>query len=334
MRHIKYILWALLPLSLHAQVLRLEPGVQVVAQGAPVLVLNNISLMHNGSFVPDSSTVLFTGDQASSIEGAQPVFFHNLSIGRVVQVYNSISVAGQISMDGGNLQLNTYTLDLGSTGSIMGERNGSSIQGKVTATAFLSAPQEVNPGNIGVAFTSPSNLGTTTITRGNVSLADGSIQRYFDISPENNTHLQASLRFYYLAEDLGGIAKKELNLFQQDGWVCLGRDAADDTAQWVMKNNIDRLQRFTLAKGPVEGSLVQIYPNPAHDVFSIRLYSPTDQAGTVCLYDGGGRLVGLKEIHCQVGSNTIQWRVTGLAAGMYYVVFKNLRLQSRAVLKE
>src|SRR5580704_4868051 len=121
MKHIKYILWAVLPLSLHAQVLRLEPGVQVVAQGAPILVLNDISFLHNGSFIPDSGTVLFIGDRDGSIEGSQPVFFHNLTIGRVVQVYNSISVAGQVSMEGGNLQLNSYTLDLGSTGRIVGE---------------------------------------------------------------------------------------------------------------------------------------------------------------------------------------------------------------------
>src|SRR6202000_3430068 len=169
-----------LPFCIRAQAFRLEPGVQLVARGTPQLVLNNISMIINGAFAADSSTVLFTGGLYSSalIDGDHPLSFYNLNIGMSsgdVKLNNNIAVAGHITMTSGSLQLNRYNLDLGRTGSIIGERASSCITGAdggtITVTASLIAPQAVNPGNIGVEFTSFESLGSTVITRGHESQA-------------------------------------------------------------------------------------------------------------------------------------------------------------------
>ena len=99
------------------------------------------------------------------------------------------------SMIMGNLQLNSYNINLKTTGKIIGETPISCIRGAsggtITAVAKLIAPQAANPGNIGVELTSGATLGATVITRGHLpqSFADGGlgIQRHFTITPTNNS---------------------------------------------------------------------------------------------------------------------------------------------------
>src|SRR5579872_1651287 len=128
------VLPILLPICLRSQELRLSAGVQLIAKGAPNLILNNISLINNGGFTADSSTVIFRNDAGSSsgvlIGGNSFLSFYNLTVGgasRDLQLTSNIAVAGHVIMDSGNLQLNHYRLDLGGSGSIWGERAHSYI---------------------------------------------------------------------------------------------------------------------------------------------------------------------------------------------------------------
>jgi hypothetical protein len=352
------IMIASLPFGLHSQGLLITPGLQFIVKGSPKLVLNNASLINNGRFIADSSTVLFTGTASTSnafIGGDNPISFYNVAISKSsndVQLNNNTTITGSVTMNSGSLLLNNYNLDLGSTGNIAGERNNSCITGTgggtIRITALLNAPQAVNPGNIGVELTSEANLGLTIVTRGHVQQTNSngkfSIQRYFDIVPSENRALNTTLRFYYLDGELAGKNKNELTLFSssegQSYWTSWGNDQTDMAINWVGKSNIDQLHRFTLANyekniitQPHARASVQIYPNPAHDVFTIVLVSEKEMNTGINFYDQLGHLLQHQEVYCQAGVNHIEWNTSKYAAGIYYMAFQDPDLGNLKIVK-
>jgi len=369
MKHTAYmrlLAMTLLPavsgLAGQAQGLQLTPGIQWVVNGSTQMILHNASLINNGSFIADSGTVVFTSDRGSAgefIGGANPVSFYNLTIGRSekdLQLNNNALITGRITLDSGNLQLNDYMLDLGSSGRIEGERNEARITGiqggTIRITALLNRPNAVNPGNIGVEFTSDADLGSTVITRGHAPLTNSGgqvgIQRWFDIAREVNTNAPISLRFLYLDGELAGNDKNALTIFSgnemDNTWTSWGKDAADPAANWVFKSNIDQLHRFTLAIGSGKvfskfgpgGSIPSliIYPNPAHDVFALQLISGEKGNGVMYLYDQTGNLLEEKAAYWQAGVNTINWNISRYAAGNYYLFIGNQLGRTIKVVKQ
>ena len=349
---------ALLPIGARAQGLHAGPGIHLVISGAPTLVLEDAALLNDGEWAPGNSLFVFTGNVSTKtvfIGGSRPLAFYGLTLRlpkNGLRLDNNISVCGRLTMSSGRLELNNHTIDLGSTGSIAGERNESRITGiyggTVKATALLNAPQSVNPGNIGVEITSAAYLGVTTITRGHTpqSNATGatSIQRYFDIAPSANTHLHASLRFYYFDDELAGNDKDALSLFassngQQD-WALSGRDNANGIAGWVVKNGLGQLNRFTLAigKAPAMGPLAQAsalaWPNPARNGFTLSLFSNTEKEFIISLYDQQGRLIEAKTLYCLAGNNQLQWDISKYAATTYYLHFNQPGIKNIAVMKQ
>jgi len=345
------LLPSVLPFFGQAQV-RINPGVHFIATGAPTIVLNNAPLVNYGQFDAGSSTVFFTGTDHSYIGGDNPIAFYNLALNIPsghLQLWNNTAVSGRVILDSGNLQLNTYTLSLGATGSISGERNEARITGNsggaITAIALLNAPHAANPGNIGVEITSDANLGQTLITRGHVpqSNAPGQtgIQRYFDILPSLHTDAPATLRFYYFDGELAGYSKDGLNLFSgtpgESNWTVKGKDNSDGINNWVLKTNVPASQRFTLALAPAaiaSTASAQIYPNPSRNAFTVSLYSSTEKEGVISLRDQWGHILQSKAIHCQPGVNKIEWNISGYAAGAYNLVFDRLNVKNTTIIKQ
>ena len=343
MKVIYFFGWTILPIFYpfggQAQGVHLTSGTYWVAKGSPHLILNNGSLINDGNFIADSSTVIITSDASTigaSIGGAKPVSFYNLTIGKSekgFQLSNDAFITGKITLDSGNLELNGYTLDLGSTGSIEGERNEARITGTqggtIRVTALLNGPNAVNPGNIGVEISSEGNLGSTVIIRGHTPLtgSDGQtgILRWFDIAGEANTKALVSLRFLYLDGELAGKDKNALTLFSgnemDNTWTSWGKDAADPAANWISKNNIDQLHRFTLAVGHAGGIMpsLKIYPNPAHDEITLQLISSQEGKGVIYLYDQSGNLLEEKTAYWHEGVNTMDWNIGRYATGIYYL---------------
>jgi hypothetical protein len=325
MRTITYkiggILLILASLRVQSQGLRIMSGARLVVSGAPQLVLQDAALINDGEMRPDSSRCLVFGN-ASFIGGSRPTSFYDLVIGGDVQLENHASVAGGIYMQGGNLQLNRYTLDLGRSGSIIGERNESRITGGlIKVSAFLDAPVEVNPGNIGVAFTSGANLGWTTIVRGHEQQTDAGIGRYFTIDPESNSGAPVSLRLFYFDGELSGKNKERLGVFARGmkpgGWVVWGKDQADVSAGWVVKKNIGGARFVTLGIPASRGQAVQIAPNPTSGEFRVMLLCEKEEDKVLYLYDVLGHLLVSRRVHCIAGSNSIEWNGAGLAQGSY-----------------
>lgn len=347
LKHTGSLLIALTYFSSSAQDLRVtvQPGLALVASDSLKMVFNEASFINNGSLLPGKSTVIFTGSSFTNntfIGGGRPVSFHNLVIDRLnndLALGNNILVDGVLRMDNGNLQLNNYMLDLGSTGHIEGERNSARIQGQqggvIKVAAVLHAPRAVNPGNIGVEISSDADLGNTVITRSHetqLNIGSGrSIERNFTITPEKNTGLRASLRFYYLEAELGEHNKTELSIFSKSGytgWAVKGKDKTDMVANWIVKNNIDQLGSYTLAK-PLPSafanrelkSSLQVFPNPARDRFQLLVVSDVEKDDMIYLTDQLGKKLEYKRVHYIIGTNSIVWDIGKYPQGVYYLAF-------------
>lgn len=354
------LLLAISGLAGQAQGLELTSGVHWVGNGRSQLILHNASLINNGNFIADSGTVVFSNDTGSVgafIGGATPVTFYHLAIGRSVndlQLNNDAFVTGRITLDSGNLELNDHVLDLGSSGSIAEERNEARITasrgGAIRVTSLLNRPHSLNPGNIGVEITSEANLGYTVITRGHSQLSisgvETGIQRWFDFAPETNSNLHASLRFLYLDGELAGKNKEALTLFSDEEinntLTPLGKDAANPGANWILKNNIDRLHKITLSINTGEPlsninraiTSSQIYPTPSHSTFTLQLVSEQDGDGPIFLYDQSGHLLEEKIEYWRAGSTTIYWDISKYAAGIYYLSIGDRNAKALMVIKQ
>lgn len=333
------------PRMLPAQGLQLNNGVYFVAAGSANVVLNNMGIVNNGIFVPGAGTLLFTGDNAaltSYIGGDRKISLYNVIIAMAppgLRLDNDVTLEHTITLDSGNLELNGHLLDLGSTGNIIGERSGACITGitggVIRVTAELNAPQDMNPGNIGAAVSSPSDLGEVTIIRGHVAQAvaggGSGIRRYFEITPSVNGGLQATLRFYYLDAELGGNNKNGLMLYSAakdgGGWQALGSAGDSKDSSWVLQTHLDELQRFTLADGvaiSTDRVTAEAYPNPSQDAFQLKLTSSREKDAVIGLYDGAGRLLEVKRVHCLAGTTLAGWGMARYAPGVYYLRFQGL----------
>ncbi len=247
-----------------AQGIVITSGANCIVNGNANLIVNDGGLNNSGTFVPGNGTVFFSGTAnatITSISGTSSTSFYNLGINKsagTAKLSRNIAVSNSLLMQLGNLDLSGFDLDLGSTGNIAGESASSAVQGPsggaILRTINLNAPSAVNPGNMGIEITSTANLGLTTIRRGNQQQVNSSgygINRYYDIVPANNTALNATLKFYYLDNELATINESELKLWSSANsgasWTLLGSDAQDAAANFVLKNGIGQFNRVTLA---------------------------------------------------------------------------------------
>ena len=363
------LLLAVFPVWLCAQGVRLTPGSYMIMDGPVYLVLNNAGLITDGTFKPGTGTIIYTGN-ATTVQpllgSSNTTAFNHVTINRPsndVLLNGDIVIEGTLTMINGNLQLNNNTLNLTSEGIITGESNQSHITGVtggvVSISAKLDAPQAVNPGNIGVNLTSAANLGETVITRGHVqqTFPNGTqgIQRYFDITPTNNTGLNATLRFFYLDTELANADESTLTGWSGDAlkanWLETGKDNNDVTKNWSLISGINTFTRFTLA--PASGKLlrvntntsstnspdktaiaVQVYPNPLHEQFIVSLSSNQEKEYVISLYNQYGHLLQSKRTLCRKGMNQISWNMNNYANGVYYLVFENKELENIKVIKQ
>lgn len=242
--------------------LAITQGAKLSMSGPVQLTLNNTSFINNGSFDAGKSTVRFTGNGPNSIGGAQAIQFGEMEVNKsgngFVLLLRPISITDDLLFIAGFLDLNTFNIDLGTTGVITNENDSARVTGanggEVLRTVDLNGPTQVNPGNLGLFITATQNLGNTTIHRGHkpqVNNIDNSssIQRYYEIFPANNIALNATLAFKYTDGELNGLPENSLSLFESDdtgNWNPLGLNRRNTTANFVEKSNIISPGRFTL----------------------------------------------------------------------------------------
>jgi hypothetical protein len=248
--------------------LQLTAGSNIKTTGNAFLVLNNMHIVNNGTLQQTSGngTVKLTGGLSVDLSGSSATTLNQLVMAKSgsasLNLLTNLSIVSSVTFSGGLINLNNNFLDLGTAGVFTSESETSRAfttgTGYVQATKTLNNPSAANPGNLGAAITSNTNLGNTIVRRGHkvqtgIFGSNNSIMRYFDILPANNLALKATLRFYYFDAELNSIPEatlyqwKSANLVNWDFMGALSRDINTVNANYVEWKTYTKFDRITLA---------------------------------------------------------------------------------------
>jgi hypothetical protein len=281
LRSILSVLFPFMPfIALTQGIMQINSNIHFISVNGAAIVLNNIGITNNGNidhnngnnafFLYGNLDVQLSGNGNTNME--RMVLNKN---GRKVILQQPLTISSELVFTSGLLDLDNYSVDLLSTGVLTGESETSRAYtigaGYIQSTATLAAPYNSNPGNLGAIITSGKDLGTVIIRRGHQAqpgLSAGSLLRYYDITPSNNSALNASLQFSYFDAELNGLAEGSVNIWtSQDhmNWINLGWDARDLNSNKILKNGINSFSRTSLS-----GSTT---PLPVHFIsFDITCY--------------------------------------------------------------
>jgi len=162
-------------------------------------------ITQNGTLSNANSMIEYIGTALQTISTSN-IVYHKLRINNA----NGTSLAGNVTVNDtlsvilGDLDMNTRILTLSATGYLT-ETPGNTVTGGtgyITTTRNVGIPSSLNIGGLGAVLTATTDLGNTEIRRGHAVQTGGSIKRYYDISPANNSGLTATLKFKYDESEL------------------------------------------------------------------------------------------------------------------------------------
>lgn len=260
--HLLIFNWAVAPLCSNAQGIINTSSTNLVANGAVQIVVNNGGFTNNGTFIKSTGTVSFTGSSATSssfIDGTATTDFYNLTLNKSangLQLNRNIGVSNLITFTSGDsIFLNSFIVDLGSTGSLSGETSSKRFTGQtggyIMSTQTLNAPSAANPGNLGMEITSAANLGSTVIKRAHTVFRNRSVTRSYDITPTNNAALNATLVFHYFHSELRSAGEFTLSTYGSmnsgANWLYVsGGPDLNTISDYITSTNVSSLHLYTL----------------------------------------------------------------------------------------
>lgn len=244
--------------------LYVSSGATLSLSGNAQLTLQDADLVNNGTIdAPANGRFIFTGSANNNISGTAIPSFAELEMAKtgsgLLTLQTDIGVTGKIIFTSNLIELNNRNIDLGTTGFLENESENSRITGitggEVLFATILNTPSAINPANLGVVITSTQNLGNTTIQRGhkkqtNAGGGGSSIYRYFDISPANNTGLNATLRINYFDAELNGLIENDLTIWKSPDnshWSNMGYSSRDAGNNFVEQTDLNDFSRWTLS---------------------------------------------------------------------------------------
>lgn len=263
MRPIIFFLLVLLLIKTTQGQLYISAGGQVRMLGNAQLTLQNMNLLNNGNFSPGSGLVSFTGNNSSGISGSQTTVFYDVEInkdnGREVIMQAPVDILNEVRFASGNLNLDGNILQLGTTGSLLGEKESSRIVGsnggQVLYSTVLNGSNAANPANLGLIISTSQNLDTVLIRRGHQSQVNNygtgnSVLRYYDIAPAHPVSFSATLRITYFDGELNGINENGLVFWNSTDnlhWRNEGFTSGNITLNYIEKTGVSSLGRWTLS---------------------------------------------------------------------------------------
>ncbi|MEM7105671.1 MAG: T9SS type A sorting domain-containing protein [Bacteroidota bacterium] len=306
--------------------LRIESGAQMVIGGSSQLNITG-NFINDGQFDAGTGKVIFSGSNVlgyASFGGSNFTSFYdveiNKSLGSMARLSNNVGVSNELKMSTGNLDLFGSDLDL--TGFITGESETSRIIGPTGGVVIkfttLTSPSNENPGNIGLTITSTQDLGDTWIIRGHTPMnINGSmtINRYFEVIPNTNSGLDATVRFNYFDGELVVGTHLENDFAQWHGsggsWTAHTATASNQAANWVEVENINDFQFITLDNAPSASLPIELLTFEArlndqqqveliwiteneinNDFFTVERSKDAQTFETVTIVDGAGNSNG------------------------------------------
>jgi hypothetical protein len=243
---------------------QLSSGTTAKPTGAVYVVFSDMNFLNNGMLqqAAGDGTIKFAGTGDESISGSGTTIIDSLLLMKgssaKLTLQSDIAILSLVNFASGMLDLGNNVMDLGSDAVLRNEsetnRAFSYGTGYIQSTGTLNAPSSVNIGNLGAIITSSANMGNTIIRRGFTSngsiTGNKSILRYYVISPANNTGLNATYRFEYLASELNGLTASKLDFWKSTdniSWTDIGQTTRDTINNYVEKTGINDFSTWTLA---------------------------------------------------------------------------------------
>ena len=245
-------------------VLKVQVGAIIKTTGGALITLQNMDLDNDAAIsqAAGEGKFLFTGTSNNNITGSGTILFDVLETGKTgaakTLLQKNIQVGSGIAFTSGLIDLNNNNIFLQPSCLLIGESETSRINGTtggyIEITNTLNSPAAVNPGNLGATITSAQNMGSTTIRRGHQSQTNGygngnTIYRYYDITPANNTALNATLRLNYFDAELNSINENTITLWKKIGtstWADQGFNTRNTSTNYVEKTGIPDFSRWSL----------------------------------------------------------------------------------------
>jgi hypothetical protein len=179
-----------------------------IANGGHIFISNDIiNNSGNSLFITDAGKISLNGNGQQKIAGLSPIQFFKLDINKpegIIVLQQNILIKDTLSLLKGSIYLNTYNIDLLSTGYLSHESNINRVFGNlgvIKATRLLQHPAlSENIAGLGFHITSKDNFDTTFIERGHAAQSfagDSSIFRYYNFTPSSAGHID-TLKFSYL----------------------------------------------------------------------------------------------------------------------------------------
>lgn len=240
----------------------------LAVDASATLVLNAGSTLNcgrdltvNGTINTGTLPVNLTGSNDATISGTGASFY-DLVINKnastnYIALGSDVSISNQLNMQIGDLDLNGFEMDLGTSGSLVNETSANRVTGTsggtIRAVRNLNAPTAVNVGGLGAEITSAFNLGSTEIIRKHNQVVFGigyGINRRYEIHPTNNSGLNATLVSSYFDDELvtpsGTIVEAELVLWRFNGttWDAQG-GTLNMVANTITKTSIPQFSEWT-----------------------------------------------------------------------------------------
>jgi hypothetical protein len=228
--------------------------------------INNGTIDVEGNQTNNASTGMYTGDglvvlsgsSIQSISGSSLILFNDLELNNSAgaELQQSIYIDSSFTFTNGNIDLNGNDIDLSPEGKLLGENDSKRIMGfpgVIRITKSMDTPLADDPGNLGAVITSNEDLGFVTIERGHeqqTGIGNNSIYRYYDIIPDNNGGLDATLRFNYLDPELDAQDETGFTLWRSiDNGTTWSNEfgTVNVTSNYVELANIDAFSRWTVS---------------------------------------------------------------------------------------
>jgi hypothetical protein len=190
-------------------------------------------ITQNGTFSNANSDIIYNGTVLQTVSTAN-INYVGLKINNPAGAIlsNNITIPDTLAVILGDLNLNGKIITITPVG-YMTETPGNTVfgtTGYITTTRNVGTPSSLNVGGLGAVLTASSNLGSTEIKRGHTvqtGLNGGtSIKRYYDITPTNNSGLNATLVYKYDDSELNLKPEPSLKLFKSTNsggtWLYMG----------------------------------------------------------------------------------------------------------------
>ncbi|MCA0269902.1 MAG: T9SS type A sorting domain-containing protein [Bacteroidetes bacterium] len=225
-------------------------GTLTLTRGGLRLAGQTLSLARSigGGTVVGPGTLRLVGGETQTVDAT----FQDLSTlivdktGVTATLGTDVTLVDSLIVLRGDLDLGGHRVDFGPVAGLRESAGRVFGEGTLVAQRTLDAPDEVNPANLGFEITSNANLGLTTVVRGHTvqtSTGASGIARYFDVSAQQNTGLDALVRFFYRDEDLTGLTESALKLFR----------STDGGATWTQEGGTVSLSRNRITLSGVDG---------------------------------------------------------------------------------